>query len=103
MKMPVLGHVGTEAGGATLDRDLAGQARFYERIQAVIYRGVGYFRHGLLGADKNLLGRGMITLLQKHVIDLLPLGRQAQTGGSQLPGQVLLLFKLAGRLHPKSI
>ncbi len=79
------------------------QAAFHQRIEAVINRRVGNLRHLLFGADENFLGGRMIALLQQHVIDLLALRREAQTGRAQLFGQVLFVFVMAARLHCETI
>jgi hypothetical protein len=41
----------------------------------------------------------MIALLDKHVIDLLPLRRESQTARAQPFGQVVLNFVMAGCPH----
>jgi hypothetical protein len=103
MKMAMLVHVRAIARRAAIQSDLPGEAAFHERIEAVIDCGVGDFRHLLFGADENLLGGRMVALVQQHVIDLLALRRQAQTGGAQLFGQVLFVLLVAARLHSGKI
>ena len=71
----------------------------HQRIEAVIDRRVGNLRHRLLGADENLLGGRMVALVEQHVIDLLALRREAQAGRTQLFGQVLVVLRVAARLH----
>jgi hypothetical protein len=60
---------------------------------------VGNFRHRLLGAHEDFFRRRVVALVAQHVINLLALGRQTQTGGTQLFGQVLFVLVLAARLH----
>jgi len=45
----------------------------------------------------------MIALVQQHVIDLLALRRQAQTGRAQLFSQVLFVLLVAACLHAGKI
>jgi hypothetical protein len=94
----VLVHVRAEPRRTAVHGDLPRQAGFHQRIKAIINRGVRDLRHRLFRPDENLLGGRMIALLHQHVIDLLPLGRQAQTGRPQLLGQVLV-FGMAARFH----
>jgi hypothetical protein len=103
MKMAVFVHVRAIARRPTIQSDLPGEAAFHERVEAVIDRGVGDFRHLLFGADENLLGGRMIALVQQHVIDLLALRRQTQAGRAQLFGQVLFVLLVAARLHVRKI
>jgi hypothetical protein len=103
MKMAVFVHVRAITRRAAIQRDLPGETTFHERVEAIIDRGVGDFRHLPLGADENLLGGRMIALMQQHVIDLLALRRQAQAGGTQLFGQVLFVLLVAARLHCRKI
>ena len=99
MKMAVLVHIRTEPRRAALQLHLPREAGFHERIEAVVNRGVGDFRHRLLGADENLLGGRMVALVEQHVINLLPLRRQTQAGGAQLFGQVPFFVRMAARFH----
>ena len=94
IKMAVLVHVRAKARRAAVQRHLPGQPAFYQRVEAVVNRGVGNLRHRSLGADENFLGGRMIALVQQHVIDLLALRREAQTAGVQptLFGQVMFVF-----------
>jgi len=41
----------------------------------------------------------MVALMAQHVIDLLALRREAQTGRTQLFSQVLFIYVWAARLH----
>jgi len=102
MKMPVLGHVRAEPGGAALHSDLPRETRFHKGVEAIVNRGVGNFRHRFFGAHEHFLGGRVVALLHEHVIDLLPLRGEAQAGGTQLFGQVLIFFTMAARLHYKN-
>jgi len=88
MIMGVVLHVRAEPGGAALQLYLPREAGLHEGIQAVVNRGVGNLGHGLLGADENLVGRGMIPLLDEDVIDAAALGRKTKAAGAQLFSQV---------------
>jgi len=103
MKMTMLVHVRAITRRPAIQSDLPGEAAFYERVEAIIDRGVGDFRHLLLGADKNFLGGRMIALVQQHVIDLLALRCETQASRAQLFGQVLLVLVVAARLHLQKI
>lgn len=86
----MLVHVGAEAGGATIERDLAYQARLHERVEAVIDRGMGNLRHLFFGTDKDFVSSGMIALLHEDVIDLLALGRKTKAVRRQPPAEILI-------------
>ena len=88
--MAVFLHVGAVPARAPLELHLAHQPAFHQRIQAIIDRGVGYVRHVPFCPDENLLRRGMIPLLQNHVVNLLALGRETKPQGVQLLSQTPL-------------
>jgi len=94
VKMAVLVHVRAKARCAAIQRDLPGQPALYQRIEAVVNRGVGNFRHLPLGADENLLGGRVIALVQQHVIDLLPLRREPEAARVQPLDQATVQFFL---------
>jgi hypothetical protein len=96
--MAMLLHVGAKPRGAALNLDLAQETAFYEGVQAIINRRMGNIGHLPLGADKDLLGGGMIALLQQNVIDLLALRRQSQATGAQPFGETLIQF-IPSRVH----
>ena len=99
MKMAVFVHVRTETRRAAIQCHLPREARLYQRIKTVVNGRVGNFRHRFFGADKNFLGGRMIALVQQHIIDLLALRRETQTGRAQLFSQVLSVVRVAARLH----
>jgi hypothetical protein len=101
MEMTVFVHVRTITRRAAIQRDLPGESAFHERIEAVIDRGVGDLRHLFFGTDEDFVGGWMIAFVQQHVINLLTLRCEAQTGRAQLFGQVLLVLLVAARLHFK--
>ena len=99
MKMPVFYHIRAITRRTAIQRDLPRKAGLHKRIEAVIDGRVGNLRHRFLGADENFLGGRMIAFVQQHVINLLTLGREAQTGGTQLFRQVLLILLVAAGFH----
>ena len=92
--MAMLMHVRAKARRAAVQRDLLGQAAFYQRVEAVVNRRVGNLRHLPLGADENLLGGRMIALLEQHVIDLLTLRREPEAAGVQPRAEFIADFFL---------
>ena len=101
--MAVLLHIRTEARRPAFELDLPREATFDERAEAVINRRVGNFRHRLLGADENLLRRGMVALVQQHVIHRTPLWREPKATRRQLVVQVAVGFELGGQSHGRII
>ena len=103
VKMPVLAHIGAEPGGAAVELHLAHEAAADERIEAVIDRGHGDVRHAPFGADEDLLGGGMVALLQQHVIDVLALWCKTQAARAQPFGEAAFRLFATGILHTPSI
>jgi len=87
VKMAVLAHIGAEPGGAAVELHLAHEAALDEGVEAIIDGGHGDVRHAALGADEDLLRRGVVAFLQQHLIDVLALGRGAQPPCAEPFGQ----------------
>ena len=83
IKMAMFLHVRAEPSGAAFEGDLAGQPALDQGIQAIIHRRHRYVRHLTLGANKHFLSGRMISLLQKHSINVLALGRKTKTARRQ--------------------
>ena len=81
-------HVWAKARRAPIERHLPHQAGFDQRVQAVIDRRVRNFRHLLFRSDEYLVRRGMSALVQQHVINLLPLGRETKTVGREMTAEI---------------
>ena len=96
----MLVHVRAKARRAAVQRDLPGQAALYQRVEAVVNRGVGNLRHRAFGADENLLGGRVIALLQQHVIDLLPLRREPEPAVFSRALNSLLIFSSTALMTP---
>ena len=92
-------HVRAKSRRATFELNLPDETTFYKRIEAVINRRVGNFRHRAFGADKNFLRRRMVALLHDHVIDVLALRRETKAAGVQPFGQAVLRFAVCGYAH----
>ena len=93
----MLVHVRAEARRAAVQRDLPDQPAFYQRVEAIVNRGVGNLRHLFFGADKNFLGGRMVALVQQHVINLLPLRRETKAARAQPFSQVAFRLFCGGR------
>jgi len=97
--MAMLLHVRAEPRRSAFQLDLADEAALHERVEAVIDRCMGNFRHRLFCADENFLRRRMIALVHDHVINVLALRRETETAGAQPLGQVMLRFAGCGCAH----
>jgi len=95
----MLAHVRAEPRGAAIELHLAHEAAFNQGVEAVIDRGHGNVRHAALGADEDLLGGGVVTLLQQHVIDVLALGREPEPTRRQAFAQAAARFFVLDRIH----
>ena len=97
--MAMLLHVRTKPRRAAFQLHLANEAAFHERVEAVVNRRMGNFRHRLLRAHENFLRRRMVALLHDHVIDVLALWRETKAARAQLFSQVLLGFTVGDDAH----
>ena len=79
VKVAVLLQVGAKAGRFPIDMDGLHQAAANHGLKAVVDRGERDRGHPLLGADKDLRGRGVIPLVHQHLVDLTTLRRQPQS------------------------
>src|SRR5262245_1894052 len=79
VKVAMLAHIRTEARRPPLDRYLPRQAALHQRIQTIINGGHRNLRHLPLGPNENFLGCRVITLLQKHRINVLALRGKPKT------------------------
>lgn len=103
IKMAMLAHVRAEPRRAAVELHLAHEATLYHGIEAVVNRGHGNVRRPAFDADEDLLGGGVVALLQQHVINVLALRRGAQAARAQPFGQVILNLAMAGCLHAGGI
>ena len=99
IKMTVLLHIGAVPGGGTLQVYLADEVAFDQRIQAIVDRGHGNIRHPLFGAEKYVLDRGMIPLLEQNVVHVLPLRREPKAAGRKPFIQAVIHFDMVMRTH----
>ena len=83
MKMKMFPHIRAIAHCHPIQIDQAHQPAPYERVQAIIDRGHGNDGHGPLGPHENFLRRRVIALPQQHIINMLPLRRQAKAARRQ--------------------
>ena len=88
MKMKMFPHIRAIAHCHPIQIDQAHQPAPYERVQAIINRGHGNIRHSFLGPHEDLLGGWVIAFLQQHVIDMLPLWREAEPERRQTLGKL---------------
>jgi hypothetical protein len=93
IKMAMLVHVRAKSRRSAVQGYLPYQAGFDEGIQAVINSGMGNLRHLLFRPDEDLIRRGMIALMQQHVINLLPLGRKTEAVSRQTAAQSRLFLR----------
>jgi len=99
IKMAMFAHVRAEPGGAAVELHLAHQAALYQGIEAVVNRGHGNIRCPAFDADEDLLGGGVVALLQQHVIDVLALGREPEPTRRQAFAQAAARFFVLDRIH----
>lgn len=99
--MAMLFHVGAIPRRATLQMNLPRQTTFHERIKAVIDCCVGNLRHRFLGATEDIFRRGMIALVQQHVINATPLRREAEAARRQSLAQLAFDLVVLYLSHPK--
>ncbi len=78
MKVAMLVHIWAIAHSRAIEVDLFNQVALHQKVQAVVNRGHRNIGQTFLGAHKNLLSRGVITFLEEHAIDMLPLGREPE-------------------------
>ena len=97
--MAVLAHIRAKTRCAAVQDDEADQPAFYQRIEAVVNRGHGNVGHGFFGPDEDLLRRGMVALLQQHIINMLALGRKPEPARRQALIQFAIQFSLLDRTH----
>lgn len=83
MKMKMFPHVRAITHRHPIQVDLAHELAPDERVQAIVDRSHGDFRHVPLGTEKDLLGRGMVSLTEQHIVDVLALARLTKPAGSQ--------------------
>jgi len=102
IKMKMLPHVGTVAGGAAVEVDLFGQSTFDQGIEAIIDGGQGDFGHSLFGPHENPFRGGMIPILEQHLIDMLTLRGKPEPAGGESNGQ-RRIERFGLRLHVKVI
>ena len=79
--MAMLLHVRAITGRGAVEVDVADEAAFDQRIQAVIDRRHGDLRHALLGAEEDFLDRRVVALVEENVEDMLALRREAEAAG----------------------
>ena len=99
IKMAMFAHVRAEPGGAAVELHLAHQAALYQGIEAVVNRGHGNIRCPAFDADEDLLGGGVVALLQQHAVNVLALRRKAETARAQPLGQAALNVAVSGCPH----
>ncbi len=83
IKMAMLVHVRAKARRAAIQLHLPDKPAFNERVEAIVNRGMGNFRHLLFRADKNFVSGRMIALLHQHVVNALTLRRETKTARRQ--------------------
>ena len=99
IKVAVLAHVWAKSGRATLQGNLPDDTAFDQGVEAIVNRRHGNVGHGGLGADKDLLGGGMIALVQQDVVDLLALGGESEAPGGEAFVQGITHFFVSNRSH----
>ena len=75
IKMAMFLHIGTIASGRPIQVDFTDQAAIHKGIQTVVNGGEGDICHPLFGPGINFFDRRMITLLEKHMINVVALTR----------------------------
>ena len=73
VEMGVLLEVRTETGGLAFDMNLPHEATLHEGIETIIDSGQGDARHIKTCPEKNLVSRGVVTLVHEDVEDVLAL------------------------------
>src|SRR6185369_10158673 len=99
IKVAMLLHIRAKAGRAAFEGDLPHQAASHQRVEAIVNGRHGNIGHGGLGADKDLLGGGMIALVQQDVVDLLALGGEPEAPGGEAFVQGITHFFVSNRSH----
>jgi len=82
-EMAMIMHVWAKTSCAAVQLHLADEAAFDERIETIIDGCVGDFGHLFFCADKNLIGRRMIALVQQDIINALALRREPEAERAQ--------------------
>src|SRR5437879_12370455 len=90
IKMAMLPHIWTKPSRSPLKANLPHQAAFYQRIQAIIYRGHRNLGPALPGSNKNLLRGRMVPSLQQNVIHLLALRSKPKAAHRQALVQLVV-------------
>jgi hypothetical protein len=73
----VFGEIWAVACGFALDIHLLGEAAFHEGLQAIVDSRQGNGGNALLGSYKNLGCCRVITVCEKHIVNLAPLWSEA--------------------------
>ena len=105
IKMAMLPHVRAIARRRAFQVYMPHEAALHQRIQAIINRRVRDLRHLPFRPHKNFVRRGMIALVQQHVIDLLPLRGETKTARRQATIEIftgLFLHSVHGKGQVKA-
>ena len=98
IKVAMLPHIRAKTRRAAVHIHLPRHPGLHERIQAIVNRCHGNFRHPVLGADEYFLCRGMIPFLDQHIIDVLALRSESEAARGELLAQMFIqLFMFDSR------
>ena len=87
-------HVRAKPRRAPFKLDLPHEPTFHERVEGVIDRCVGNFRHRLLRAHEDFFRRRMIALMENHVINMLSLRRETEAARIEPFAKFIAVFFL---------
>jgi hypothetical protein len=73
----VFGEVWAVAGGLAFDIHLFGETALHQGFKAVVDRRQRNGGNAFLGSQENLGGRGVVTVREKHIVNLAPLRGEA--------------------------